>query len=77
VKRLQYERVRVRKSQVRVARQARVPQPVISLIERGRLVPTPEQLARLAAVFDIKNPEDLLKDVILFTPVEPPQESAR
>jgi transcriptional regulator with XRE-family HTH domain len=72
VLRLRYERFRRGLSQAGIAAAARVPQPMVSLIERGRLVPTPAQLTRLAAVLDIP-PDDLLRDVSLLTPVEPPQ----
>ena len=44
---------------------ARIPQPLISLIERGRYQPTPAQLQRLAAVFDVA-PDELLKDVAVL-----------
>jgi transcriptional regulator with XRE-family HTH domain len=67
VLRLKFERQNKQLPQMRIARLARIAQPVISQIERGRLVPTPAQLARLADVFGVK-PEDLLKDVVVLGP---------
>jgi len=63
VKRLKLERRRRRLSQQTVEIVSGVPQPVISLAETGRLVPTPEQLRRLADVFGI-TPHELLQDVV-------------
>lgn len=75
MKRLRFERLQRRLSQHHIARQARIPQPQISLIEIGRLRPTPEQLQRLAVVFNFSNPEDLLREVLpAMSAPEPPQE---
>lgn len=60
--RLHFERSHRKLSQAQVARAARIPQPYVSAIERGRLVPTADELQRLAAVFGVP-PGDLLKDV--------------
>lgn len=61
--RLQFERTNKRLSQTHVARVASIPQPTLSQIELGRLVPTPEELQRLAAVFGLM-PRELLKPVV-------------
>lgn len=60
--RVRFERTNKRLTQTQVAVAAHIPQPALSLIELGRLIPTPEQLERLGAVFGVK-PEDLLCDV--------------
>ena len=75
--RLRFERLQRHMTQHDVARRARVAQPVISLIERGRLIPTDDQIARLASVFRIHPPEAILEQVNVLTPVEPPQEVAQ
>jgi transcriptional regulator with XRE-family HTH domain len=67
VLRLKFERQNKRLSQTRLACSAHIPQQHVSLIELGRLVPTPTQLQRLADVFKVK-PEDLLKDVAMIGP---------
>ena len=66
MKRTKHERTRPdrRWSQKAVSLGANIPQPTISLIEQGRLIPTPAQLKRLADVFGVA-PEDLLKDVVV------------
>ena len=63
--RLKFERTNQKLSQTHVGIAARIPQPEVSQIERGRLTPTPEQLQRLAAVFGVK-PDDLLRDVAML-----------
>ena len=60
--RIRFERTNQQLSQHAVASAARIPQPTLSLIELGRLHPTPTQLARLADVFKVA-PDDLLKDI--------------
>lgn len=65
--RLKFERQQHRISQHAVALAARVHQPEISAIERGRRIPTREELERLAAVFRIP-PDELLKDVVVLGP---------
>jgi transcriptional regulator with XRE-family HTH domain len=66
VLRIRYERTLIRKlTQNEVGVLARIPQPVVSSIEIGRLKPTEKQLARLAAVFGVA-PDDLLKDVVVM-----------
>ena len=67
VKRIKLERTDRKISQHAVETVSGVPQPVISLAENGRLIPTPEQLRRLAAVFGVA-PDDLLKDVVVLGP---------
>ncbi len=62
--RIYFERTHKRVSQAGIGRLANIPQPVISQIERGRLRPTADQLARLAAVFKVA-PDDLLRDVAM------------
>jgi transcriptional regulator with XRE-family HTH domain len=63
VTRLQFERTNQRLSQAHVAHVAHIPQPTLSQIELGRLVPTPEELQRLAAVFGL-TPSELLEPVV-------------
>jgi transcriptional regulator with XRE-family HTH domain len=67
VLRLKFERQNRQQSQMRVASVARIAQSVLSQIERGRLVPTDDELQRLAAVFGVP-PDDLLKDVAVLGP---------
>lgn len=62
--RLRYERRQRRQSQQALARLVSINQPDISQIERGVLIPTPQQLERLAAVFNVP-PADLLKEVVV------------
>lgn len=63
--RLKFERTNRGISQQRLARAALLVQPTVSLIENGRLVPTLDELQRLAAVFGVP-PGDLLKDVAVL-----------
>ena len=65
--RLKFERTNRGISQLRLARAAALVQPAVSLIENGRLVPTPAELARLAAVFGVA-PSELMKDVAVLGP---------
>jgi transcriptional regulator with XRE-family HTH domain len=67
IKRIKLERQSLQVSQQAVEAVSGVPQPVISLAENGRLVPTPEQLRRLADVFKV-HPDDLLRDVVVLEP---------
>ena len=62
--RLRYERTARRQSQLALAREARLTQPALSMIERGVLIPTAEQLERLSEVFSIP-PAELLKEVVV------------
>ena len=66
--RLRYERKTRRLSQIGLGKAVRINQPDLSQIERGILVPTEAQLARLAAHFNVPAHE-LLKEVVLITPV--------
>lgn len=61
--RLQYERVRRRKSQWNVAVLANVNQTPLSRWERGVATPSDEELRRLAAVFGVDPPSALLEEV--------------
>jgi transcriptional regulator with XRE-family HTH domain len=61
--RLKFERTRRGLSQYSLGRVAKISQPDIGLIETGRLSPSAEQLARLAAVFGL--PAD-----VILRPVE-------
>ena len=65
--RLKFERTNRGISQHRLARAAALVQPAISLIENGRLLPTTDQLRRLAVVFSVA-PSELLKDVAVLGP---------
>jgi transcriptional regulator with XRE-family HTH domain len=67
VTRLRFERTHRRLSQAHASRAARIPQPTLSHIEIGRLIPTDKQLQRLADVFGVP-PDDLLKDVVVLGP---------
>ena len=60
--RLKLERVKRGLSQGTVGVCARIQQTRIAQIESGRLIPTPRQLARLAAVFQVP-PDQLLQPV--------------
>jgi transcriptional regulator with XRE-family HTH domain len=68
VNRLKFERINRYLSQERLGVLARVPQPVISLIETGTWNPTTDQLAAIAGVLRIDPPDALLQEVI---PAEP------
>lgn len=63
--RLKYERRQRRQSQQTLAKLAGLNQPALSQIERGVLIPTPQQLDRLAAIYNLP-PADLLKEVIIM-----------
>jgi transcriptional regulator with XRE-family HTH domain len=65
VLRIRFERTNQKLSQSHVALHAGIPQPTLSLIEIGRLVPTPDELQRLAAALRVK-PDDLLRDVAVL-----------
>ena len=60
---VKFERLQQRLSQDVVGLVAHIPQPIISLIECGRLVPTPAQLERLAKALNVQPPEALLEPV--------------
>lgn len=62
--RLKHERRTRKMSQVRLGLDVRIPQPTLSQIERGRLLPTEEQRSSLALFLGIP-PEDLLKEVVV------------
>lgn len=66
--RIFHERLDRRLSQTAIARFAQIHQPTLSQIERGRVVPTPDELRRLADVFGVENPADLLRDVAVLGP---------
>jgi transcriptional regulator with XRE-family HTH domain len=67
VLRLKFERTNRHISQVTLALVTGLHQPVVSQIERGVLLPTDEQLHRLAGVFRVQ-PSELLKDVAVLGP---------
>jgi transcriptional regulator with XRE-family HTH domain len=56
--------------QVDVARRTGIPQATVSAIEAGRLVPTEDELDRLAQVFAVSPAERLLQPVALGDPEE-------
>jgi len=62
--RLKYERKQRRHTQQALARIVGLNQPDLSQIERGILIPTPQQLERLSAAYDIP-PSELLKEVYI------------
>ena len=49
--------------QGKVARKAKISQPTLSGIIHGRLIPTPRELAALAAVLHVSPPERLMDEV--------------
>ena len=63
--RIKYERIRIGLSCTATALLVGLHQPTYTLIENGRLLPTPTQLARLAALFKIPISE-LLQPVVLL-----------
>ncbi len=67
---LEYERRNQRKPQHRLAAEATLPQPYISLIEQGRLVPTQEELVRLANALGVHPP------ALLMERIQPPTVAA-
>jgi transcriptional regulator with XRE-family HTH domain len=67
VLRIKFERTNRGISQQRLAASARLHQPQLAQTENGRLIPTADQLRRLAAVFKV-HPDDLLKDVVVLGP---------
>lgn len=58
--RLRQARLEAKLSQQTVARLANIPQPTVSLIETGRLIPLPEHLDRLATTLGVPSTELLL-----------------
>ena len=67
---IEFKRRERRWTQSQVAQLAKINQPLISLIEQGRFIPTPDQLARLGRAFDIA-PDDVLKpSAIVDTAIE-------
>lgn len=62
--RLKHERRSRRMSQQRLGRAVNIPQPTLSQIERGRLLPTDDQLLRLASALGVL-PGELLKEVVV------------
>ena len=68
---LEYRRRERRWTQSQVAQLVRIGQPVISLIEQGRFIPTPDQLARLDRALDIPA-DDVLKPITVIEAVDAP-----
>lgn len=62
--RLKHERQARRLSQTQLGLAANVAQSDLSQIERGILIPTPNQLERLACVLGVAQ-HDLLKEVVV------------
>lgn len=62
--RVRFERHRRGLPQRVIATAANIPQPTLAQIESGRLLPTSEQLERLARTYGVA-PSDLLKPVEL------------
>ena len=71
VKRLTAVRQAKGRTQAWVAREAQVDQGRMSLIERGRYVPYPTELRRIAAVLDHEGDPDRLLDDLEVQYVEP------
>lgn len=68
--RLEYERRKRGWTQVELGRRAAVRNQDISLIEKGRLIPSGEQLDRLAGALNISPSSALLKPTIFKDEVE-------
>ena len=68
--RLKFERTRRGLSQGCLAELASLTQPQVCLIEQGRLLPTPDQLDRLAQVLGIAPALVLLKELTVQDPDE-------
>lgn len=62
---LQYLRLDRRFRQADLARLSGIPQPTISLIETGRLIPNDDELERLARVLGVPNPRALMNEVVV------------
>ena len=73
--RVKYERLARGWDQHQTAAVARIHQPTLSLIERGRFIPTPDQLDRLARAFNVSASE-LLKPVRVVETEQPMEQSA-
>jgi transcriptional regulator with XRE-family HTH domain len=68
---LEFERRRRHWTQRQLCLLTDVAQPTISMIERGRYLPTPDQLARLALALDVL-PDVLLRPIVpVTTPITP------
>jgi transcriptional regulator with XRE-family HTH domain len=65
--RLKYERKQRRQSQYTLGKVVGLPQPALSQIERGILIPTRAQLERIAGALAVP-PDELLKEVVIVTP---------
>ena len=65
--RLKFERINRHLTQQTLALTAKVPQPVISLIEAGTWNPTPDQLAALGRALQVDPPSRLLQEVVMPT----------
>lgn len=63
--RLKHERKARRLSQIQLGRDAQIPQPTLSQIERGKLVPSAEQLHRLSSVLGVPHSELLMNVVVI------------
>ena len=68
--RLKFERIKRGWSQTTLAYLAKLPQPVICLIETGRQNPTAAELDALGHAFGIAPPSVLLKEVTVVDPDE-------
>jgi transcriptional regulator with XRE-family HTH domain len=63
--RLKFERIQRGLSQAGLAHLARVPQPVICLIEAGKWNPSPAELGALACALGVAPAEALLTPVVV------------
>ena len=68
--RLKFERIKRGWTQTTLAHLAKLPQPVICLIETGRQNPTTDELNALGQAFGIAPPSVLLKEVTVVDPDE-------
>jgi transcriptional regulator with XRE-family HTH domain len=61
---MEFERRQRNLSQMALAGQARIHQTIVSGIERGRFVPTAEELQALASVLGVSPPSALMRPVL-------------
>ena len=72
--RLRYERYRCKLTQEALANKAGLHRNFIINFESGRMIPTPEELFRLANVLLVSPPEILMREVKIPDPSPEPEE---
>ncbi len=68
--RLHYERIKRRWTQAELGRRAGIRQSDLSAIERGRMVPSEDELLRLANALHLGPPSVLMKPTVLADEAE-------